>query len=470
MPGEREPPSARRSGSGEPDRDGGPEPGIRLTNRIAATPAGIAIAYLAAGTIWIVASDAALALLVGEGELLSILQSIKGFGFILVTGTLLFVLVRRHVRINRAALAEIEAANVRLEELAAFPRLNPIPIVLLDGEARVRYANPAAQKLASAVGAQSPLQLLPARTRPIVRQCLATGLPANEIEVTVGNRFLRWSFFSAGEDGSVYAYGRDVTNEVELGRRLIHAERLESSGLLAAGIAHDFNNVLTIVKGYAEFLIPQIDEQDPMRQCITDILEAAARAEELTRRFTTLTRGTDEPRVVDLSEEVLGLSPFLRRVVSRHVSLRLEPSDEPVTTRIDPAQFGRVLMNLVINASDAIGDAPGEIVVETRLHTADSENGERPPTYARLAVSDTGAGMDEATLERIFEPFFSTKGSGHGTGLGLAVVKAIVEKYDGRIDVKTQPGEGTTFIIDFPYAPPVQGSPAEPHDAASHSA
>ncbi|GAB4331283.1 MAG: hypothetical protein Kow0010_16570 [Dehalococcoidia bacterium] len=456
-----------------PEADTSPENGVprlQLTPGLAVSPLNLAATYVAIGVLWIVASDALLAILVGEGALLSFLQSVKGFAFVAVTGILLFVLVRRHVRINSAALAEVEEANVRLEELAAFPRLNPIPIILLDREGRVRYANPAAWRLADNTESQGFRGLLPRRIRFIVRECLATGRPATEIEVAVAGRTLRWSFFPAGTDGAVYAYGRDVSNEVELGKRLIRAERLETSGLLAAGIAHDFNNVLTIVKGYAQFLLPQLEEHDPMRLCVKDILEAAERAEDLTHRFAVLTRGTEETRVVDLSEEVLGLGSFLRRVVSRHLSVRYDVDDEPVTTRIDPAQFGRLLMNLVTNASDAIGDEPGEIIVKTQLHHDEPLDGERQPTHARLIVSDTGPGMDEATLERIFEPFFSTKTSGHGTGLGLAVVKSIVEQYGGTIDVKTRPGKGTTFIVDFPYVPPINGQPVGSPVSANSSA
>ena len=460
-------PDTERAANSPPGSD---EPRVRLTPGLAVSPLHLAAAYVAIGVIWIVASDALLATLVGGGALLSLLQSVKGFAFVTVTGALLFVLVRRHVRVNRAALAEVEEANVRLEELAAFPRLNPIPIILLDREGRVRYANPAAWRLAYDTDSQGLRGLLPRRTRFIVRECLATGRPAAEIEVTLASRTLRWSFFPAGADGVVYAYGRDVSNEVELGKRLVRAERLETSGLLAAGIAHDFNNVLTIVKGYAQFLLPQLEEHDPMRLCITEILEAAERAEGLTQRFATLTRGTEETRIVDLSEEVLGLGSFLRRVVSRHVSVRYDVDDEPVTTRIDPAQFGRLLMNLVMNASDAIGDDPGEVLVQTRRHRNKPLDGERQPEHARLIISDTGPGMDESTLERIFEPFFSTKTSGHGTGLGLAVVKSIVDQYGGAIDVKTGPGKGTTFIVDFPYVPPIDSEPMAPPANANSSA
>jgi two-component system cell cycle sensor histidine kinase/response regulator CckA len=230
---------------------------------------------------------------------------------------------------------------------------------------------------------------------------------------------------------------------------------MEAIGRLAGGIAHDFNNLLTIIIGNSELLGESIDPQDPKSQLIQQIHKAGERGAGLTRQLLAFSRKQVlAPKVLDLNALVADLDEMLRRLIGEDIDL--VPIQAPDLHRVqaDPGQLEQVLMNLVVNARDAMPHG-GKLTLETR--NVDLEEGQfpghpavRPGPYAMVAVTDTGCGMDEHTKAHLFEPFFTTKEPGKGTGLGLATVYGIIKQSDGHITVESEPGRGTTFHVYLP--------------------
>jgi signal transduction histidine kinase len=253
--------------------------------------------------------------------------------------------------------------------------------------------------------------------------------------------------------------------------QLRQAQKMEAVGRLAGGVAHDFNNILSVVLGTSAAILDELDSCAPMRPEIEAIRKAGERAGVLTRQLLALSRQQIlAPRVVDLAEIVAGLESLLRRLVGEDITLTVERPDGPAPVLADPGQLEQVLVNLAVNARDAM-PAGGTLEIETALpangRAAVAHAGVPPGRYVSLAVTDSGHGMDEATRARIFEPFFTTKESGKGTGLGLSTVYGIVTQSGGHVSVDSVPGEGTRFTVHFPRAegelapePPAPEGPA----------
>ncbi len=256
--------------------------------------------------------------------------------------------------------------------------------------------------------------------------------------------------------------------QARLEAQLRQAQKMEAIGGLAGGVAHDFNNILTAVLGYADLMLDSLKEGDPLRHEVTEIVKAAERGARLTQQLLAFSRRQVlEPRVIDLNEVVEGISSMLRRLIGENVELATVLAREPVRTFADPGKVEQVLMNLVVNARDAMRGG-GRVTVRTDCVDLSEEfclmhAGSRPGPQASLCVEDTGTGMDSATLARIFEPFFTTKEKGKGTGLGLATVYGIVKQTGGAIVVESERGKGTTFRIFLPRAAAAapQAEPAE---------
>jgi PAS domain S-box-containing protein len=246
----------------------------------------------------------------------------------------------------------------------------------------------------------------------------------------------------------------DVTASKELQRQLLHAQRLESIGLLAAGVAHDFNNILTGISGHLHFAMQSLPDTSASAEDLGKAQECVDRAVGLTRQLLAFSRsGPIDPTVFDLNEEVLATSKLLRPLIGEQIQLRVETAIGPATVRADIGELHQVLMNLTVNARDAMpsGGTITMRISKVNANSARLRDRIPPGDYIELIISDTGGGMDQATQERIFEPFFTTKQPGAGTGLGLSVVYGIIQRHDGHIFVDSVADEGTAFSI---YLPP----------------
>jgi PAS domain S-box-containing protein len=260
---------------------------------------------------------------------------------------------------------------------------------------------------------------------------------------------------SMGDIVNFVAVKRDVTKMVSLEKQVRTAQKMESVGTLAGGIAHDFNNVLTVIVGFGEMLKLRIANDPKAVSDLDEILRGAERASVLTRQLLTFARRqVVDPVRLDLNEVADGFGKLLRKVTREDIGIKIILAAIPVTIRADRGQIEQVLMNLCLNARDAMPGG-GQLLIESG--TASLEEGSmkeypymKSGRYALLSVSDTGIGMDEKTRERVFEPFFTTKGPDKGTGLGLAVVYGIVKQNNGFIHLYSEPGKGSTFRIYFP--------------------
>ncbi len=252
---------------------------------------------------------------------------------------------------------------------------------------------------------------------------------------------------TTGEVERVAGLAEDVTEYQQLEQQVRQAAKMEALGRLAGGVAHDFNNLLTVIRGYCSFLLQATPEDSAQHKQVEEIQQAADRGAGLSQQLLLFSRGQAvKPKVVDLNVLVQKLLEMLRRVVGEDVHVHTELGPDLWAVRLDPGQLEQVIVNLVVNARDAMPEG-GHVFIETRNLPATAASDE---PVVRLSVRDTGIGMDEATKAQIFEPFFTTKKPGKGTGLGLAMVHGVVTKCDGKIAVDSAPGQGTTFNIDFP--------------------
>ncbi len=279
------------------------------------------------------------------------------------------------------------------------------------------------------------------------------------IPVEISNRI----FDFRGKKG-VLSTARDISiakrNEEEkemLQSQLNQAQKLESVGRLAGGVAHDFNNMLGVILGHAEIAMGQIDQTHELFPDLSEIMKAANRSADLTRQLLAFARRqTISPRVVNLNETVEGMTKMLRRLIGEDIDLVWVPANNPWPVKVDPGQIDQILANLCVNARDAISGT-GKVTIETGTITFDDDYCANHPDFlpgefVMLAVSDNGCGMVKEIREKIFEPFYTTKGMGEGTGLGLATVYGIVKQNHGFINVYSEPGRGTTFKIYLPRA------------------
>ncbi len=301
---------------------------------------------------------------------------------------------------------------------------------------------------------------------PLLRRVLETGQPIRDFEMQSDvprdpGSMRDWllTLYPVVAGGEVVGIGSSVTELTErkqLEAQLFQAQKMEAVGRLAGGIAHDFNNLLTVISNYTELILanPDIDES---RRELHEIRDAAARAAVLTRQLLVFSRKKPlQPRIINPNEVVLGIQGMLRRVLLENVEVvtHLDPSVSLV--RVDVGQFEQVLMNLSINAADAMPQG-GRLTISTQNVEIDGGFTRRQPAltpgpHVRIEVTDTGHGMDAATMKQMFEPFFTTKEAGRGTGLGLSIVYGILKQSGGHVTVTSKLGTGTTFHIYLPAA------------------
>ncbi|HYL85163.1 MAG TPA: PAS domain S-box protein [Candidatus Angelobacter sp.] len=249
----------------------------------------------------------------------------------------------------------------------------------------------------------------------------------------------------------------DISHRRGVEHRLRHVQKMEAIGRLAGGIAHDFNNVLGVITGYSEMLLDKLSSEPKLSSLVNSVLKATERGASLTRQLLAFSRQQVlEPRVINIQQHMKAVEDLLRRVLGEDVHLTVDVGDSPIHLRADPTQLEQVIMNLVVNARDAMPTG-GNLTIEVSRAHLDAEyckhvSDTRPGNYACIAVTDTGCGMSQEVLSRVFEPFFTTKESGKGTGLGLATVYGIVKQSGGNITVYSEVGHGTTFKVYLPLS------------------
>jgi two-component system cell cycle sensor histidine kinase/response regulator CckA len=267
----------------------------------------------------------------------------------------------------------------------------------------------------------------------------------------------------------VLAITRDITETLRLEAQFRQAQKMEAVGRLAGGVAHDFNNMLSVIIGYSDLSVDLVAPDSLLKKHLAQIKKASERATLLTRQLLAFSRQqVIFPRILDLNEVVENLSTMLLRMIGEDVSLSFRPTVPISSIKADPGQIEQILMNLVVNARDAMPSG-GQIIIKTGQaeldeHYVAQNAGSHTGGHVFLEVCDTGCGMDNDIKSKIFEPFFTTKGLGQGTGLGLSTVYGIVTQSTGSIRVDSQPGKGTTFKIYFPRVAAKAEDLQEPHE------
>jgi PAS domain S-box-containing protein len=270
-------------------------------------------------------------------------------------------------------------------------------------------------------------------------------------------------------DGTLHVLGvaTEITQRKELENQLRQSQKMEAVGQLAGGIAHDFNNVLTAILGYTRLLLKESVLEAQQRDDIREIEEAAERAASLTRQLLAFSRKqVMQPTVLNVNEVVQGMRSLLRRLIGEHIALVAAFDPEPVFVRADQGQLQQVIVNLSVNARDAMPGGGTLMLATARVDLEETFTASHPGStvgpHVRLLVSDSGTGMDAEVRRRVFEPFFTTKAVGKGSGLGLATVYGIVKQSGGYIDVESQPGHGSTFTLYLPRVPAATQPVVEP--------
>ncbi len=393
---------------------------------------------------------------------------------------------RRSAEALRSA-EEARAAAEGCREQAQLLDMAHDAILSLDWNGRIRFWNIGAEQMYGwsrdeAVG-QVAHDLLktefPEPLRFLREQIKTTGRWEGELKHTRkdGSRLTVMSHWAARQDagvaGGILEINSDVTEQRRIEEQLRHTQKLESLGVLAGGVAHDFNNLLTGILGNASLALDNTGPSNPNRPLLEEVMRAAERAADLTRQLLAYAgKGRFVMRTVDLSELVREIGGLVQAALPKQAQLRLQLAEGLPGIDADPGQLQQIVMNLVINGAEAIGPAGGSVLVHTAIQDVDqqyigtmSSAGEllRPGRYVALEVHDTGIGMDEQTLSKIFDPFFSTKFAGRG--LGLSAVLGIVRAHKGALKVYSKPGQGTTFKVLFPAS----GNPVESLPVAAKS-
>lgn len=376
------------------------------------------------------------------------------------------------VTVTRDISTRKDAEHARrdaLEFVRALVESSPVAIVALDLDGRVVQWNGAAEQLfgwsaADVIGQPYPLapgllreEMERLRDRTVIHEHLSDVAVRRQrkdgtlIDVSISTGVIHGA---GGIPSGFVVLAIDLAERVKLEAQLRQSQKMEAVGLLAGGIAHDFNNLLTVVTSYSSLLLRDVPEGDPMREDLSEIHGAAKRGAALVGQLLAFSRQQVlTPQPVDVNALVANMKPLLKRVLPSKITLKQMLGNEAGVIEADPGQIEQVLMNLVVNARDAIGDVTGSITITTACDPPYDADGALLDAESRevvVTVCDTGCGMPSHLLEQIFDPFFTTKERGQGTGLGLSTVQGIVAQSGGRISVRSEPGVGTQFELRFP--------------------
>ncbi len=369
---------------------------------------------------------------------------------------------------------ELRSAN---EVRQAVLLSSPLAIFALDREGKITFWNPAAERMfgwSQAEVIDRPLPIIPEELKGEEQQWLELFLKGESLSGVERTRVRRdgtrievsiWTAPLRDAEGKIsgtLAIDGDITQRKLLEEQFRQSQKLEAIGRLAGGVAHDFNNLLTVIMGYVEMLILEAHDRPELVDYAQEVQYAADRASALTAQLLAFSRRQlSQPKVLDLNEVVTHSMKLLRRVIGEDIEIATHLDPQLAQVKADPIHIDQVIMNLVVNARDAMGHG-GRLTIDTANvmldeHYVGLHIGVKPGPYVMLAISDTGTGMSDETKSRLFEPFFTTKDAGKGTGLGLSIVYGIVKQNGGEILVYSELGRGTTFKIYFPAA----GMPAD---------
>jgi PAS domain S-box-containing protein len=373
-------------------------------------------------------------------------------------------------------ISERKAAETEHLRLATAVEQIAEAILITDTDFQVQYVNPAFERM----NGYSKAEIIGRSTNVIRSDDFDQGVYQGILETLIGGQVWAGRLTNKRKDGSCYqaevmaspiqnaegtvinyvSIHRDITHEMKLEQELRQAQKMEAIGTLAAGIAHDFNNILTAIIGNTEMALAKIAPGDPVRRNIERVVESGSRAAELVKQILTFSRQAEQERkpvqLASITTEVLKL---LRSSLPTTIEIRqnIDLAPEQSVVFADATQLHQVLMNLCTNAAHAMRARGGRLIVDLEETVADASLVARYPNlqpgrHLKLTVSDTGHGIDAAVMDRIFDPYFTTKKAGEGTGMGLAVTMGIVQSYGGAITVYSEPGHGTTFQVLLPKA------------------
>jgi len=363
-------------------------------------------------------------------------------------------LLVRSIRYASERGRTIEALERREEHYRSLIENSMDLISILNLDGTIRYVSPSHERmlgypLDELVG-RNVLSFIHAEDRSGVQMALLNGNNGRPVECRVSHSDGSWRVLESfsrdlshvpGVNGMV-VNARDITERKHLEEQLHHSQRLEAVGRLAGGVAHDFNNLLMVITGYSHMLLDAVHPSDPGRQDLEQVVKASERATDLTRQLLAFSRRQGvRTSLVNLNALVQEMDRMLRRILGEDIEMINTLAPGLKTVRADPGQIEQVILNIVVNARDAMSSG-GRLLIET------ANVGKAQPACVRISISDTGIGMDSQVLSRVFEPFFTTKE--HGTGLGLATSYGIIKENGGDLRVESAPGKGATFHIELP--------------------
>ena len=453
---------------------------LGLSNRLGLSPARIAILYTVFSIVWIAFSDIVVNDIADPQRRLYLTTS-KGFVFVVITALMLYFLVKKLVAQMREAQRSLASSEAEYHGLIQATNEG---ICRLNKDDLIGFVNPRMSALlkrgAEELIGQPLSSFLDERDRPAF---------AAQMDRWRAGAIEQHDFRFRGADGSdiwaivsgtpmfvpeksysgCFLMLMDVTERQRIQQQLQHSQKLEAVGRFAGGIAHDFNNVLGIIVGYTSLLKSDLEGNEASQEYADFVLRSCDRAAALVKQLLAFSRKQPfQISVVDLNDTVSNFGKMLPRVLGEDIRITIRTSVDAALVRTDPVQIEQVLMNLSLNARDAMPNG-GTLLIETGRveHGALGLLDAGPGLYSFLRVTDSGIGMNAETKSRIFEPFFTTKGVGKGTGLGLSMVYGIVKQSGGFLEVASELQKGTTFSIYFPEADATPQSPLAPERATS---